>query len=1195
MKLWKKIVLVGLALTALVIGAGWFYLFPMKGLETIVNRKLNALLASRSGFQVTIGRIGGDVINGMTFDSLSVFYRDSANNFEVARASRVTVTYAISNLWHRDLRFSLVQIDSLDVHVKLDSDGRFLPRFVTTKDTGSTSSGQPPAFYIGAFVLNDAAIEYARQRDTIALEHLGLSASFQIDEGTYALDIKHLAMLSRNPSAVIKNISGKFTFGNDNLFFEDLMVVADSTTLQFSGLVSPKQQLGSVELRADRLNLGDLQKFGGPRLDGIVNLEGQVGRDSSGIRGNVNIVGTFLQMQLNQMHADFHYADKILLLDSVFGLWFDSCTLAATGEIDFGTSPEQYRADIDINHFNLKRMVPKSFVSDLSGTVALSGSSFRNKDLSLDLDVNIADSRFDVYPIQEAHGKLNVTVDSIRFVDSFAVRYFENWLKASGKVEYSGEMNLNVEGEIARLDHYTGEFFIKEPGGRCRLNGSIYGKTSDPSVTGTLVSDSLWLYQLYSTGARSELDVDHFFTHPSGDVTCRFDSGTAWDIPFDSIVSTMHIDNGHVMIDSLFTENSYTSLSGRGDLWYEPYPAQLRLDTLRWNLFGQRFSNVGALSAEIDSAGYNLLACQLSDGHGEFGLTGRINYNETLAATIDLRNAQVQPWIHLFRDDLPVTAVASCRLDLQGNLDQPSFVGRGGVDSLTYRNLVLGDVDFGVRYGEKKVTIDSLIVRSNPGIYRAEGSFFADLALTKRKIERLPKLPMSLAISMQDTVFNLVYMFLPSVEDLEGKFQAAFNLSGTPAEPHLDGRARIDSGRLKYFDLRDTIFTDSAEVTMTDNQIILDKVRAYVWDYRNRKAKENNDERGKSYAILNGGLIVKSLDTLFYDLDVSLPREFPFRYELDDIQGVAEGELQIEGDNIPKVTGDMRLVSMRYQAEFAKAGEGSPLMQSLSSGDTWDIDIDFEIPSNYWIKNADVDAELSGSVKMLRERGIYRFVGDMSFLRGKGFLFDKSFAIQSGSSVTFEDIESFNPRLDITATTRIPGQRRETDSTREDIELCIHVNGTLDQPQIDPCEGSPFSQGDILPLIVANYYSNDTAQATGAFNQRVVDALTRPLSQAGEKGLREGIGKLNELLGINVGVETFEIDPGASGELDPSKSKYTLGISPWQKVYLVGNYSGLTNKAAFGFEYRLNKSFLLEGRRDEYDLYHLNLQLHWEL
>jgi autotransporter translocation and assembly factor TamB len=257
-------------------------------------------------------------------------------------------------------------------------------------------------------------------------------------------------------------------------------------------------------------------------------------------------------------------------------------------------------------------------------------------------------------------------------------------------------------------------------------------------------------------------------------------------------------------------------------------------------------------------------------------------------------------------------------------------------------------------------------------------------------------------------------------------------------------------------------------------------------------------------------------------------------------------------------------------------------MQTLNTGESWDMDINCDIPSNYWIKNSDVDAELSGTINVIRERGNPRFVGDMTILRGKGFLFDKTFLIDAGSTVTFEDIEYLNPRLNITAHTRIPGQRRETDSVREDIDLCVHVTGTLEAPQIDPCEGSPFSQGDILPLIIANYYSSDTAQASGQFGRRVTDLLTSRVSQIGAKQLAK------------IGVETFEIDPTYGGELDPLKSRLTVGFSPVQNLYVKSAFLG-ERAPELGFEYRFNRSFYLQGRRDENELYQLNLQLHWEL
>jgi hypothetical protein len=1090
MRLWKKIVLTTLTIVVFTLGCGYVYLFPMHGLEKIVNAKLNSLLAKRTGFQVAIGAIRGDILNRLILDNVVVTYHDSLETFQTLRAGRLTASYSFSNLWHRNLRFSLVQIDSLVLHVKKDTLDRFLPTFATAEDTGSS---QPPSFFIGTCLLNDASIDYHTPTDSISSEHLSLEASFLIEEGTYSMDIKRLQMVSNRPRTIVRDAGGKLTFSNGNLYFENLRVWADSTRVNVTGLIDVRRQLGSVELQADSVNLASIQKFGGPELSGVVSLKGTVGRDTSGLKGDLEIVGTFLQAKFNDMNTRFRLKGKRLELDTIWGRWFDSSLVNGRATIDFGAIPESYTVDMDLRKFDLLRLVPTSFSSDLNGHVTIHGRSFQNRDLSLLITTDISESSFDTYPIQEAHGNVHVTTDSIRFVDSFSVRYFENWLTVDGKAEYSGLMDLNVVGDITRLDRYTGQFFIKEPAGRCKLNATLIGRTSDPDVRGVLSSDSIWAYQLYSTGLTADIDIPHFFTLPAGRVQCRFAEGAAWNIPYDSLLLAVSLDSGNVRIDSLFSQNRYSSISGRGNLHYAAYPSPLSIDTLRWTLFGQRFYNRGGMEVDVDSAGYNFRKATITDGRGQLDVLGRVNYDESLAATLTLSSAQVASWVHLFRSDWAVGALASCRVAISGNLDRPEFVGVGSLDSLVYKDLRLGNMTFAAQYADRKMTIDSLVVLSNPGVYHTRGNLSVDLALTQRPIERLPKSPMSLNISMSDTVFNLVYLFLPSVEDLRGKFYANFRLTGTPAEPHLNGEAWIRDGRLKYFDLADTLRADSVAVSMKDNEIVFDRLETYVFD------KRNSNKR--SYAVLDGALVVKSLDSLYYDVDVSLPKEFPFRYELDDIAGAVEGDMHVEGYNTPEVTGDLRLLKMQYRAEFATAEEGSPLLEALSAEDSWGLNLNVEIPSNYWIKNTDVDAELAGIVNLVREKGNYRFAGEMTFLRGKGFLFDKTFRIDPVSKVTFEDIEYLNPRLDITASTRIPGQRRETDSVREDIDLCVHVSGTLEAPQIDPCAGTQFTQQDILPLIVANYYSSDSATATGQFGRRAIDLLTSRVSQIGARGL----------------------------------------------------------------------------------------------
>ncbi|MBI5266865.1 MAG: hypothetical protein HY851_06490, partial [candidate division Zixibacteria bacterium] len=729
MRLWKKITLIVLSVVALVMLGGYIYLFPMHGLEKSVSAKLNALLAKRTGFQVSIGAIRGDVVNQLILEDIEVIYHDSLESFLAVRAGRLTASYSFTNLWHQNLRFSLVQIDSLSLHLRKDTLGRFLPTFASSTDTGP---GEPPSFYIGTFLLNEAAIDYHTPADSISAEHLSLEASFLIEEGTYSLDIKRLQMVAERPQAIVRDAGGKMTFSNGNLYFENLHVWADSTHANFTGLLDVRHQLGSVELQADSVNLASLRKFGGPELSGMVNLKGTLGRDTAGLRGHLAIAGTFLSAKFNDMKTSFRLRGKRLVLDTIRGTWFDSSLVNGRASIDFGVSPESYSVEMDLQKFNLRRLIPNSFPSDLSGHVAIEGKSLRNRDLSLLITTDISESSFDTYPIQEAHGQLHVTTDSIRFLDAFAVRYFENWLTVDGIVEYRGLMDLNVTGNIPRLDRYAGMFFIKEPAGRCRLNATLIGKTSDPDVRGSLSSDSIWLYQMYSTGLTSEIDIPHFFTVPSGQVRCRFGAGTAWDIPYDSTLLTVSLDSGHARIDSLLSQNKYSSLSGRGILHYVAYPSPLTIDTLRWTLFGQRFYNLGAITVDVDSAGYNFRNAGITDGRGRLDVTGRVNYDESLDATLTLSHTQMAPWVHLFRSDWPVGALASCRLQLGGNLDRPQFVGLGSLDSLAYKDLRLGDMTFAVQYADRKMTLDSLVVLSDPGVYRAQGNFSVDLALTQR-------------------------------------------------------------------------------------------------------------------------------------------------------------------------------------------------------------------------------------------------------------------------------------------------------------------------------------------------------------------------------------------------------------------------------------------------------------------------------
>jgi autotransporter translocation and assembly factor TamB len=859
----------------------------------------------------------------------------------------------------------------------------------------------------------------------------------------------------------------------------------------------------------------------------------------------------------------------------VYGTALGGCSVDGSGEIDFSVSPQQYRLTASIRNFNLRELVKNSFHSSLNGYIDLRGESFRKEELILWISAELFDSEFHDYHFHRADGNLIVTRDSLVFVDGFQIDYFENRFELVGCVRYKDSIDLRVQADLPSLERYQGKLFVDRPAGRAHARATLSGLTADPDLRGKFESDSLWLYGFFSRDFTADFDIGRFLRGRDGFVEVHSYNGEAYSLPYDTCYSYLSLDSQLVEIDTAYLHNSYSSMIAKGHLNYGVYPMRLDLDSLALQVFDVAYYNRLALQIEIDSSGFEFRQTAIADSNSLIALRGRAGYDESLELTVLADHVPAGAWISLVDEELPFDGRLSCKVDVDGSLSHPQLDLHATMDSLTYRDLVLGDLAVDAQYRNGRLDIDSIIILSNSGWYRADGYLHMNLALTSDPVERFPDRPMDIHVTASDSRFDLVSLILPSVEQLNGNFAADFSLSGTPDAPNLEGEAYITDASLKYFDLEDTLYTDSAGITMHNDVIAIELIEAH-----------GRDKDRPMY--LNGEITVKSLDNLHYNVDVSIPKPFRLKYELDDITAKAKALLHIGGDSPPKVTGDVELVSMKYLVNFAEENEGSPIMAALAMENSWDLDLNIDIPSNYWIKNEDIDAEFSGQLNLVRETGIYRFIGEMEILRGRGFLFDKTLQLEPGGVVIFEGTEGEpNPQLDIIGRTRVMGESQSPiegqETTREEIDVCIHVTGTLDFPDYPVCEGSNLSMEDILPLLLANYYSSDSLTATGRWEQSVSNFVGTEISKIGSRSLNR------------LGVETFVIDPYYEGQFDPLKARVTVGFYTARNLYIYGTSAlSFESLQEVGFDYRFNKHMLLEGRSDEDELYRLALKLHWE-
>jgi len=1177
-----KILLISLGILALTFAGIYIYIFYAGGIESFVVSKIDTSFGKRYNLDISIGEIAGDLLNGVILRNVIVTYKDSAKSVVLAEIPRLEAHYSLSGLLSGNYYFDLVRIDSAKFFlVEKESGGWYFPPLAPG---GYGLGGASPALAgsIDDFQIKSSSFTLSKVRDTVYFTEIDLAASLEAEGETYAADLARFLVKSNRENLQLDHSSGKVTFSSGVISFQDWSVGRGASRLKLNGQFDIKQFLGNVKITADNLDINEISRYAGLDLSGQMDINGNFDVDRAGFKGSVDLAGELEIAEFKNLHAELRFAEKHLYLDTMYGTILDNCAIDGKGQIDFSQDTETYELRSSLTGFNLNSLIDDTFESDLNGDVYMRGKSFRTKQMTLDIDAAFYESIFNSYHMHSAIGSMQITTDSIVFFDPFIIEYFENIFGFSGKIVYEENIDIEVAAQLNNLERYQGKLFIDKPAGRGYAEARLSGKTSQPDLQVHFESDSVWIYGLFSSEFTAAADIEKFLTRKLGQVKFSMSKGSAWDIPVDTGYFVLTVDSNLVSIDSLVLKNGYASVDAGGVFDYGAAPMMLKLDTLHLILFNQEFYNRGRIEIGVDSIGFDFQRTSL--GHKEVLLSGvgQVGFDESLHMKFNLKNVIISPWMKFFEMEQEYDGIVSGRAELLGLIQSPDFILSLNIDSLVFRKALLGNLTTNVKYRDQLLNIDSLVLLSQQGRYSASGTVPIDLSFTGSTVRRLLDNPMNLSVSAADKRFDLVTTLLPTIEQLDGDFVADFKIFGTPNDPHIEGMAYLKNGRLKYFDLEQFIYADSASVVMRDNSIIIDNIEAYT--FRDSKKKLH-----RRMATLEGEIIVKALDNLYYDVYVTLPREFPFTYELADIRGSIEGEMHIQGDTPPLVSGNLSLVAMRYGVNFASPDEGSPIMAAFSQQSAWDLNLNIEILSNYWIKNDDIDAQFTGFINVIRNDGSYSFIGDIEVIRGRGFLFDKIFTLEPGGTVTFEGGDSLNPRLDLVGYTRITSYVAsdfEGDQTSVQRNLGIHITGTLDYPEINPTEDSEVSGEEILPLIVGSSYSTSETSTFGTFEQRMSGLVATQVSQIGSRQLRK------------LGVETFEIDPGFyEGGFDIAKTRFTVGFySPFDpNLYLYGRSAlGSTSGQELGFEYRLYKKFLLEGRRDEEELYHVNLKLHWE-
>jgi len=575
-------------------------------------------------------------------------------------------------------------------------------------------------------------------------------------------------------------------------------------------------------------------------------------------------------------------------------------------------------------------------------------------------------------------------------------------------------------------------------------------------------------------------------------------------------------------------EQDSIQLLALGDLNFEKSGSEALVRTLIMNVADETL-------ALLDSCRLQLNGDRLVIEDVWLKLTdGEVKFNACFARA-------VAPVVNLTAERLnlqKISRIVGWETDLSGTVNLNLY----GQDTLT---AILTGSEVGVNSGmgmyfknidaRLKLTTNTALLESVKFIYRIDTSYVAGSIEYDLK-PRWQLRRMNLDLNLADPGVWVLQVTKPYVEIQEGVIYSRARINWQPGDLRLAGRARVSSGYLVVPSVQSTVERFDAELTFSDNRIILEKLSG-------RTTRGILTAEGLVQLAAGGQCEGLNFKTHFAGAE-AVP--------ITSVLAVGSGDINIDWRPSEPV-----LISGKAKIEEALAtiGFGGQAVVASSEGPTVNYDIHIYGDRGIWLRNRDADIELGVdlTVRAVQEELLY--TGEMVCRQGVVYYLDHTLRITEGKMI-FDNVSQFDPRLDLSAETRVRSQNSNAPE-----KIVLKLTGTLKEPSfLFVSEPPVWDETKIISYLSLNV----TMDELSALEQK--ELVSRLLS---ERLLAYFQTQVAKRVRDFVELDYLELESGLSGR---EQARVTVGKYVGPNLYVSYTQNFMEQfQPAFRIEYYLNR------------------------
>lgn len=812
-------------------------------------------------------------------------------------------------------------------------------------------------------------------------------------------------------------------------FLMDLRVEGDAgglaATLEAAGRTTAPSYL--LRTRMDHLDLTRIS----PELPGITDVTGDIRLRLSGDgvwRGEASIdllkVGGLPPARGLALRGSYRHG--IVDIDSVGVRLPDPYgVVRGHGRLDLGRlrrpdgEKPTYRAGLRVDSLAMETLLGRpGLLEGVTLQIGVTGEGFHPDSVQTTADVMLVASRFLGGRLDSARASV-VQQGRRTIVNRLILAGPRAHVDARGWIVPGDSMEIRANGrvfEIEALESIVGRGLSGTP---ASLTARIGGTWEQPVVRAILAADSVNYMDVPIHGVRIGMTGSHL---PEGSYSARADSlvwgGRSFRAP--SLDMSLNGDSVSFVLGSRPDDIDHLHLRARAARAGEGY--NLELDSLTVEVGGVSLSNDGPSRATYrpDEGAYVERFRLVGDAgtiqaHGHSGKSDGV--------VVSLKGLDLKTWSTILGMAGDLSGTLGGRISLSGTPDDPSVKSE-----LDIRN---GDV-VGVRfqalsgslgYVDHHASIDLRLVQSTGREASGRGRFPLNLSPGKSKTW-FPDGPVDVSVEADDIDLSLLPDVVSGIRDAEGILTADVNVTGTTRRFRHDGWVRIRDGKSRIVPLNTTIKRVEADLRLDGNRVVLERLEA---------GRENQR------VALNGEMTLDRFNLESYDLTLKA-NEFE-AIDLSELKATLNADLQLKGDSrAGRMKGRVALSrAVLKLSDFIEyptdvAWMASPFYRNLT------CDIRLSASRNVWIRDRELNVEISGDLDLVKDRKGLRVYGSLDSRHGRYEFQNRSFAIDRGE-INFRGSTEINPDLYIIATRRVR-------VSGENVLISVVVGGTFLNPQI---------------------------------------------------------------------------------------------------------------------------------------------------